>query len=175
MCAGRSHAVCDALLWQLREAHTGSLALCPTSSPERARCAGMHGGGASVCTCVYKTRVRAMGSHRRPGAGGQGSSFFHVNASPTILSLIQGASREVTAAGTAASTAAPPTRTHSSDWLATCSPDGPAAAQRRAAVCGWHSGARGQWLRIGRQASGAKRHSQSFAEAARAAPAPGPN
>lgn len=44
-------------------------------------------------TCVYKTRVRAMGSHRRPGAGGRGSSFFHVNASPTILSLIQGASR----------------------------------------------------------------------------------
>lgn len=93
MCAGRSHAVCDALLWQLQKAHTGSLALCPTSSPERARCAGMHGGGASVCTCVYKTRGRAMGSHRRPGAGGRGSSFFHVNASPTILSLIQGASR----------------------------------------------------------------------------------
>lgn len=53
-----------------------------TSSPERGHCAGMRGGGSSVCACVHKTRVRAMGSHRRPGAGGQGRDFLSCQCPP---------------------------------------------------------------------------------------------
>lgn len=94
MSAVCSHAVRAALLWQLRETNTGSLALCPDLSPEWGHCAGMHGGGSSVCACVSKTRVRAMGSHRRPGAGGQGHVFLSCQRPTPILSLIQGASRE---------------------------------------------------------------------------------
>lgn len=96
--------------------------------------------------CAHACTRRACGPWDHTGDQGRearGATFFHVNA-PPILSLIQGASREGDGHGPGRLPSSP-THTHALKQLACArlSPDGPAVAGRRAAVCGWHRGGRG--------------------------------